>query len=66
VGVDGFIKIWETLPGFGWLATIGKNSFLKPILIFGYRFFAKIRPYLPRLKRDDICETGICDRKEII
>lgn len=49
-GVPAFIAIWQTLPGFQWLASCTKVPGVKPLMNLGYIVFAKIRPFLPRKK----------------
>lgn len=48
--VPAFIAIWETLPGFHWMARAAKVPGVRPLLDFGYVLFTKVRPYLPRKK----------------
>lgn len=64
VGLDGFVKIWETVPGFRLLAAIGKNPVARPLLRLAYRLFARIRPYLPRRKQE--CGSDVCGTKEMM
>jgi len=49
-GVDAFIKIWQVLPGFGWLAKIAQIKPINLLMRVGYVVFAKIRPLLPQRK----------------
>ena len=49
-GVAAFVAIWESLPGFHWLATVAKVPGVRPVMDLGYVVFSKIRPYLPRKK----------------
>ncbi|MBF0290329.1 MAG: DUF393 domain-containing protein [SAR324 cluster bacterium] len=60
-GVDAFIAIWQTLPGYVWMADIAKQSGVKWLLSIAYHGFAKIRPLLPKRKVDQ-CDTGYCSR----
>ena len=56
-GVDTFIRIWEELPGYSWMAKSASFPVVRPFLDAGYFAFAKVRPYLPRKE----CENGVCD-----
>ena len=49
-GVAAFIAIWETLPGFHWMARGAKVPGVRPLMEAGYVVFTKIRPFLPRKK----------------
>ena len=60
-GVDAFIEIWKTLPGFMPLAVIAQSRWVRPFLNIGYHAFAAIRPFLPKRKQE-LCETGTCNR----
>jgi len=57
VGVDAFIEIWTTLPKYRRVAAFARVSVVKGILEFGYRGFARIRPYLPKRAT---CENNQC------
>lgn len=61
--VDAFIAIWETLPGYTWLARWARAPFIRPILELGYDLFVFIRPWLPRRKATAAqCDTSpYCD-----
>ena len=50
-GVDAFIAIWQTIPGFGFMAKFFRYEPFYTLSQMGYFVFAKIRPYLPRKKR---------------
>ncbi len=58
-GVDAFVAIWQTLPGYGGFAKAAQNPIAYRLLNIGYAGFAKVRPLLPKRKVDD-CETGAC------
>ena len=60
-GVDAFLALWQTLPGWRWLARLGRLPPAYWLLNLGYRGFAKIRPLLPRLK-EPLCLEGTCQR----
>jgi predicted DCC family thiol-disulfide oxidoreductase YuxK len=55
-GVDSFIRIWQTLPGYSWLAKVVSFKPLYRLAQWGYEVFAAIRPYLPKKIRS--CETS--------
>ncbi|MBX9769137.1 MAG: DUF393 domain-containing protein [Bdellovibrionales bacterium] len=58
LGVDAFIAIWEELPALKFLVPIANTGPVNRVLRYGYSFFAKIRPLLPRKS----CETSpFCD-----
>lgn len=59
-GLDAFIAVWETVPGYAWLARLARLPVLYGVMNLGYHVFALLRPYLPRRKAD--CETGVCSR----
>lgn len=61
--VDAFIAIWETLPGYRWLARMARFPLIRPVLEVGYDAFVAIRPYLPRRKASAAqCDTSpYCD-----
>ena len=63
VRVDAFIAIWETLPGYCWLARRARFPLIRPVLEVGYDAFVAIRPYLPRRKASAAqCDTSpYCD-----
>lgn len=48
VGVDAFIRIWNELPAFRFLAPIARNRAIHFILRIFYAGFVKVRPLLPR------------------
>jgi predicted DCC family thiol-disulfide oxidoreductase YuxK len=56
--VDAFIALWETLPGYTWLARLARVPALYELMKAGYHVFAFVRPWLPRRRRD--CATGTC------
>lgn len=55
-GVESFIHIWETLPGYRWLARFVKIKPINKLAQLGYELFATLRPYLPKKVRS--CETS--------
>jgi len=59
-GLDAFIALWETVPGYAWLARLARLPVLYGVLILGYHVIALLRPLLPR--RKVACETGVCSR----
>lgn len=60
-GVDAFVEIWRTIPGYGALRWLAESRAFRPWLDLGYAGFARIRPLLPR-RKGLACETGICAR----
>lgn len=59
VGVETFILIWSKLDKLKWLSRFAQKSFVKKTLEVNYKFFVKIRPYLPRkaCAESPYCET---------
>ncbi len=55
-GVNAFILVWEQLPAYRWLAKIIRWPPAHWVAEVGYRVFARVRPLLPRRKRD--CESS--------
>jgi predicted DCC family thiol-disulfide oxidoreductase YuxK len=53
-GVLGFREIWKTLPEWGWAYRLTRPIWIQGIMNVGYRFFLRIRPYLPRKKKCEI------------
>ena len=51
-GVEAFRVIWQQIPRYQFLARWSKKGMLRHALNFGYEFFVKVRPYLPRRKAD--------------
>jgi hypothetical protein len=60
VGLDAFIAIWQRVPGFSWLARLAQIPGIYFAMNVGYHLFARVRPWLPRRKRE--CESGVCRR----
>jgi predicted DCC family thiol-disulfide oxidoreductase YuxK len=60
-GVPAFQQIWRSLGIFSWLDQLASSQLGRPLFNFGYKVFAKIRPYL----RNDSCDTGYCVQKQI-
>ena len=48
-GAEAFLALWEQLPGWRWLARLGRLPGMPVILEWSYRGFLKIRPSLQRL-----------------
>ena len=48
-GARAFAVIWETLPGWRWLARIARLPGITPLLEVGYRLFLPVRPSLSKL-----------------
>lgn len=68
--VDAFIAIWQELPAYKLLARVADLRAVRPFLEIGYSGFARVRPYLPRLKTrpnqaHESCEQSpYCEKKE--
>ncbi|VTS06186.1 thiol-disulfide oxidoreductase DCC family protein [Tuwongella immobilis] len=60
-GVDSFLKLWPHVPGMRWLAPLVGTWGIRHLAKLGYAVFARIRPLLPKRKRDN-CDTGTCER----
>ena len=48
-GARAFLVLWEQLPGWRWVAKLGRLPGMPAILELSYRGFLKIRPSLQRL-----------------
>lgn len=60
-GIDAFGAIWRAFPastGYGVLATLLSLPGFTPLARLGYRFFARIRRFLP--KQNAACAAGSC------
>ena len=62
VGVDAFVEIWKVIPGFGVLAQLASQTWMKPVLRAGYHAFTKLRPYLPRKAGGVACNDDYCSK----
>ena len=64
--VDAFIEIWKVFPKYRWAAKIAQTPVIKTILTLGYHAFAKVRPYLPKVKRKpaDCEDSPYCETKK--
>jgi predicted DCC family thiol-disulfide oxidoreductase YuxK len=60
VGVDAFLAIWRRVPGHRWMLHVAKLPLANLLMRAGYWIFARLRPWLPRLKPD--CRTDYCRR----
>ncbi len=58
-GVDALIAMWQSVPGFRWLAWLTRMGWMRPFANLGYVIFAWIRPTLPKRSRS-VCDTGSC------
>lgn len=47
-GARAFLVLWERLPGWRWLARIGRVPGAAALLEWGYRGFLRVRPLLQR------------------
>ena len=52
-GVDAFVAVWEQVPGYRGLAKVARTPGIHGLFAAGYAVFARIRPLLPRRKRDE-------------
>lgn len=59
IGVDGLVGMWESVPGFRWLAAVMRLPVLHWFARMGYAVFAWVRPKLPKKKRP-ACDDGRC------
>lgn len=50
-GAAAFLTLWESLPGWIWLAKLGRLPGMRWVLEQGYRGFLIIRPAMQRLAR---------------
>jgi len=60
-GVEAFRVIWQAFPdstGYRTLATLVALPVINPLARFGYRVFARLRPFLPG--RRAACAAGTC------
>jgi predicted DCC family thiol-disulfide oxidoreductase YuxK len=57
--VEAFVAIWDRWPGYRWLSRLAQTPGIRGLFHLAYWLFARIRPWLPRRKRD-ACETGTC------
>lgn len=48
-GARGFVAVWQTLPGWRWLARIARVPGVTPLLELAYRAFLPVRPFLSRM-----------------
>lgn len=69
-GVASFWAIWQAFPNstfFGLLGRLINLPVINPLARRGYRIFARLRPYLPKRRRDcasDSCRIGQGKGKE--
>jgi len=57
-GIDAFIALWDAIPGHRWLAWFSKLPGAHAVLAIGYRLFARVRPWLPRWRREECTAAG--------
>jgi predicted DCC family thiol-disulfide oxidoreductase YuxK len=57
-GVEVFRAVWEAV-GLGALARLSRLSFIEPLLLRGYAWFARNRLFLTG--RSNPCQEGACD-----
>ena len=50
-GAAAFVALWSVLPGWRWVARLGRLPGMMPILELTYRLFLKVRPGMQRLAR---------------
>jgi predicted DCC family thiol-disulfide oxidoreductase YuxK len=59
VGVDVFAEMYEAV-GWRWLARPMRWRLTRPLTLFIYRLFARIRPRLSGFRPDTQCSGGTC------
>jgi predicted DCC family thiol-disulfide oxidoreductase YuxK len=59
-GPLAFVEIWKRIPAFGFAVRLAGLPGAGLAMQFGYWGFMNLRPFLPRLKRADSCDTGHC------
>ncbi len=59
-GVDAFIEIWKTIPSLNSWVRVARAPGARLLMKLGYSGFVRLRPYLPRRRRDE-CDTGVCE-----
>lgn len=59
IGVDAFVLIWSQIDKLNWLSKMAQTWPIKKVLQLNYKFFVKVRPYLPRksCEASPYCET---------
>jgi 3-demethoxyubiquinol 3-hydroxylase len=50
-GARAFLALWAVLPGWRWLAAVGRVPGAAWVMERAYRFFLRVRPLLQRLAR---------------
>jgi predicted DCC family thiol-disulfide oxidoreductase YuxK len=50
-GAAAFVELWQVMPGWRWLARVGRLPGVTPFLELLYRSFLHLRPYLQRWAR---------------
>ncbi len=53
LGVDAFQYIWKKMPEYHWLYRLSLNPVIKFFLKCGYEVFRRLRPHLPKLKKNN-------------
>jgi predicted DCC family thiol-disulfide oxidoreductase YuxK len=61
-GVEAFRAIWKEIPRYQFLHRLSDHKPVRGLMEMGYRFFVKIRPYLPR-KKSDCSASPYCELK---
>ena len=51
-GVEAFNQIWENLPGYALIPKLTRRQPIKMGLELGYAVFSRVRPLIPRIKRE--------------
>lgn len=57
-GAQAFLALWEALPGWRWLAHVGRLPGMAWVMERGYRLFLRMRPALQRWASGKASITG--------
>ena len=58
-GIDAFIEIWSRIPALKLWKTASSLPGARPVMKLGYALFARVRPWLPRRRRNS-CSDEAC------
>lgn len=56
-GVEAFFEIWRRIPSYQKCAWALDRNWIKPVLKIGYFGFARLRPYLPKRRSCEPCDS---------